>query len=108
MLQNHTVKVHYYLTRVTHKVHAVPERSVLSFIETVKAAVEASDLTVGDWNTQTGQGQVKDSEQVTDVIIGLTVLVKAYLSNTVEISQISQEIVSVLYIGKVIINLISV
>lgn len=32
-------------------VRVIPERSVLSFIQTVKAAVETSDLTVGNCNT---------------------------------------------------------
>lgn len=60
----------------------VPERSIFSFIKTVKAAVEASDLTVGDWKTQTQQGLVKTvNNQVTDVIIRWTVLVKAYLND---------------------------
>lgn len=78
MLQQHTVKVDYDSTNSLH----VPERSIFSFIKTVKAAVEASDLTVGDWKTQTQQGLVKTVKiLVTDVIIRLTVLVKAHLND---------------------------
>ncbi len=83
MLQHHTVKVHYYSNNSLH----VPERSIFSFIKTVKAAVEASDLTVGDWKTQTQQGLVKTVNiQVPDVIIRSTVLDKAHLNDPTHFS----------------------